>query len=50
LEAATRKTSQGEYHKTRHAFKLLEILTPETVRAKAPHCERLFATVSRMME
>src|SRR6266446_4020949 len=40
---ATRDTTKGEYHKIRHAHKLLEIVNVGTVRGAAPHCQRLFA-------
>jgi hypothetical protein len=41
LKDATRNTQPGEYHKTRHAPKILESLDPATVRARAPGCDRL---------
>lgn len=45
LEDATRYTRKGLYHKIRHGSALLCRINPETVRSKAPHCERLFATL-----
>jgi len=45
LKRATRGTSKGEYHKTRHAFDLLARIDPEKVRSRAPHCRRLFDTI-----
>lgn len=42
LNDATRNTKPGTYHKTRHAPKILELLNPATVRARAPRCDRLF--------
>jgi hypothetical protein len=45
LKRATRGTTKGEYHKTRHAFDLLAQIDPEKVRSRAPHCERLFQTL-----
>jgi len=42
LKRATRGTTKGEYHKTRHAFDLLAQIYPEKVRDRAPHCDRLF--------
>jgi hypothetical protein len=45
LATATRGTQKGRYHKTHHAPELIEILAPATVRARAPHCEKLFATL-----
>lgn len=45
LDAATRGTQKGRYHKTHHAPDLIAILSPATVRGRAPHCERLFVTL-----
>lgn len=45
LEAATKNTTKGRYHKTRHAPRILEALDPNKVRARAPHCDRLFETL-----
>jgi hypothetical protein len=42
LETATRGTQKSRYHKTHHAPELIETLAPATVRARAPHCDRLF--------
>ena len=50
LKEATRGTSKGEYHKTRHAPKLLGQLDAREVRHKAPHCERLFETLITAMK
>jgi hypothetical protein len=49
LKDATRNTSKGEYHKTRHSFKILQTLDPSKVRNAAPHCDRLFKTLSEKM-
>jgi len=45
LEAATRDTTKGQYHKTRHAPRILGELDVSRVRSAAPHCERLFSTL-----
>lgn len=50
LANATRNTQKGEYHKTRHGAKLLEIINPQKVREAAPHCERLFVTIKEVIE
>jgi hypothetical protein len=50
LDAATRGTQKGRYHKTHHAPELIERLTPLTVRKRAPHCERLFATLEEALD
>jgi hypothetical protein len=41
LSRATRETSKGEYHKTRHGFPILERINPSTVRACCPHADAL---------
>jgi len=46
LANATRNTQKGEYHKTRHGAKLLELINPQKVREAAPHCEKLFDSIS----
>jgi Domain of unknown function (DUF4276) len=45
LTAATKDSSKGAYHKTRHGFDLLARTNPAKVRAAAPHCARLFDTL-----
>jgi hypothetical protein len=50
LEMATRNTRKGKYHKTRHASHLLTRLDVDRVRKAAPHCDRLFSTLTRLME
>ena len=47
LDDATRGTQKGKYHKTRHAPKLLERLSAEKVRQRAPHCDRLFEVLEQ---
>jgi hypothetical protein len=32
----------GEYHKTKHASKLLATIDPAVVRQAAPNCDRMF--------
>lgn len=49
LKVATVRTSKGEYHKTRHAPKILEQLDAVKVRRAAPHCDRLFVTLDQLM-
>jgi hypothetical protein len=49
LMDATRNTSKGEYHKTRHGLKILELLEVSKVRNAAHHCDRLFKTLSEKM-
>lgn len=46
LKHATRNTkSQGEYHKTKHAFLILQSINPDRVVTKAPCAKRLVDTV-----
>ncbi|MGH7600082.1 MAG: DUF4276 family protein [bacterium] len=49
LKDATCNTSKGEYHKTRHGFRILEQLEVAKVRHAAPHCDRLFKTLAEKM-
>ncbi|MEQ8755292.1 MAG: DUF4276 family protein [Coleofasciculus sp. G1-WW12-02] len=50
LKVATRKTIKKEYHKTRHAAQILERLDVAKVRQAAPSCDRLFTTLTQIME
>ena len=45
LEAATRGTSKGLYHKVRHLYPLMRTLDVRLVRQRAPHCNRIFDTL-----
>ncbi|WP_414567617.1 DUF4276 family protein [Nostoc sp. CCY 9925] len=49
LKAATRSTTKGEYHKIKHASKLLELLDVDKVRQASPYCDRLFTTLTAKM-
>jgi hypothetical protein len=49
LKSATSKTQKREYHKTQHAPAILENLDPERVRARAPHCARLFKSLEEAL-
>ncbi|MGA2742276.1 MAG: DUF4276 family protein [Bryobacteraceae bacterium] len=42
LKLATKDTTKGKYHKTKHAPALLQSIKPALVRKAAPNCERLF--------
>ena len=46
LKAATRGAVRGEYHKTRHAPRIMATLDVAKVRSRAPFCERLFNTLA----
>jgi len=45
LKAATKDTTKGKYHKTKHAPALLQSVNPALVRKAAPNCERVFKVV-----
>ena len=49
LKASTSRTQKGEYRKLRHGTPILESLDPERVRARAPHCARLFKTLAEAL-
>lgn len=49
LRNATAKTQKGRYHKTQHAPEILKRLDVAKVRQAAPHCERLFKTLTEKM-
>ena len=46
LEAATRHSQKGVYHKTRHLPDLLGEINAAKVRQRAWHCDRIFVTLS----
>lgn len=50
LENATKNTSKKAYHKMRHGPKLLKTLDVSKARARAAHCERLFATLEKIID
>lgn len=49
LHRATEKTAKGRYHKTIHAPEILKRLNVAKVRQAAPHCDRLFKTLTEKM-
>jgi hypothetical protein len=50
LRDASRHTQKGEYHKGRHAWRILKLVDPGTVRRASLHCDRLFTTLQAKME
>jgi len=50
LKRATRKTQKGEYHKTNHGPGILAQVRPDEVARRAPHCRRLFKTLTAVIE
>jgi hypothetical protein len=50
LRDASRHTQKGEYHKGRHAWRLLKLIDPSTVRRASVHCDRVFTTLQAKMQ
>jgi hypothetical protein len=48
LKTATKDTSKGRYHKTKHAPYLLKLLDPALVKQASGHCRRLFESVPEL--
>lgn len=42
LRSATKATSKGPYHKTRHGFDILERIDPGRVRQRSAHADAFF--------
>lgn len=42
LESATKDTTKGRYHNIHHAKDLLGLISPDKVRKKCSHCDKLF--------
>jgi len=49
LSTATRPTQKGEYQKIRHAADLLARISSEKVRARCPHAEIMFSTLTALI-
>ena len=50
LNRATEGTTKGRYHKIRHARDLLKWIDVEKVKARCPHCARLFDKLGPMID
>ena len=50
LNRATEGTTKGRYHKIRHARDLLKRIDVEKVKARCPHCARLFDKLGPMID
>ena len=50
LKDASRHTQKGEYHKARHAWRLLKLIEPAAVRRASMHCDLLFTTLHSKMQ
>ena len=46
LNLATKDTQKGEYHEIRHGARLLCAISPELVRSRSKHCDRLFSELA----
>lgn len=42
LERASGGTKKGKYHKTRHGYEILALVSPTEIRQRCPHAERFF--------
>jgi len=42
LERASGNTKKGRYHKARHAYEILALISPAKVRQSSPHAHRFF--------
>ena len=49
LDEATEPMQKGRYHKIRHASDLLKRIDMERVKARCPHCQRLFDEIGRII-
>jgi hypothetical protein len=49
LNNATRTTSKGAYHKTRHGFEILGRIDPAAVRRCSPHANALFTLLEQVL-
>jgi Domain of unknown function (DUF4276) len=47
LKTATDSTTKGEYHKIKHAYKLLKLLDVDKVCQASPYCDRIFITITK---
>ncbi len=50
LDTATKDTSKGRYHKTKHAPSLLKLISPARVKQASGHCRRLFESVPKLAQ
>ena len=49
LRETTKATQKGRYHKIRHTSDLLKLIDVESVKARCPHCQRLFDEIGRII-
>lgn len=50
LKRATSNTTKGRYRKIFHGAKLLALIDQKKVRGRAPHCERLFKSLTAVLQ
>ena len=50
LRTATKDTSKGRYHKTKHAPFLLKLIDPALVKQASAHCRRMFDRVPQLAQ
>jgi hypothetical protein len=50
LKTATKETSKGPYHKTKHAPYVLRLISPALVKQASAHCRRLFESVPKLAQ
>jgi hypothetical protein len=50
LKQASKRTQKGEYHKTHHGYRLLEIINPAKVRSASAHAARFFDELERQSQ
>jgi Domain of unknown function (DUF4276) len=49
LKTASKGTTAGAYHKTKHGFEILENANADTIRKACPSCERLFVELEKIL-
>ncbi len=50
LKKATENTAAKAYHKTKHAFAILETIRPSVVSDSCPSCRRLFTELPKILQ
>ena len=50
LDRATERTRKGRYQKIKHASDLLKRIDVERVKARCPHCARMFREIERLID
>ena len=50
LRTATKDTSKGRYHKTKHAPSLLKLIDPALAQQASAHCRRIFDRIPQLAQ